>query len=275
VVCHDPIEKDRLLADPLTTVCIDHFDAAQRRALEQDLELALRIQARLLPQPALRYAGWTAHYRYLPAGPVSGDFCDLAECGGGRLFFVVGDVAGKGVAASLLMSHIHATFRTLLSVAGPIEDMLARANRLFLTSTMPSHYATVACGFATPSGEVEISNAGHCPPLILRDRGIETIQATGLPVGLFNEGRYSAFHLRLDAGESILLYTDGLTEARSRCDDEYGLDRLMGMLPACCRLSPEEISSACLEHLDKFLGGAKRADDLTLMVIRRSNSRAD
>ena len=81
----------------------------------------------------------------------------------------LGDVAGKGVAASLLMSHIHATFRTLLSMGSPIEEMLERANRLFATSTMPSHYATLACGFASPTGELEICNAGHCPPLVLRD----------------------------------------------------------------------------------------------------------
>ncbi len=270
-VCHDPIEKDRLLTDPLMQVCIDHLDAGQRRALEEDLALALRIQTRLLPHNGVRAGGWTAHYHYQPAGPVSGDFCDLAPAGE-RLFFVIGDVAGKGVAASLLMSNIHATFRTLLSVETPIEEMLERANRLFSTSTLPSHYATLACGFASPSGEVELCNGGHCPPLVLRNGSIEPVEATGLPLGLFHDGQYSASRVRLGHGDSILLYTDGLTEARNHNGDEYGLERLMSVLPKCRDLTPEHISSACLEELATFLSGTKPTDDLTVMVIRRGEA---
>ena len=221
-VCHDPIEKDRLLADPLTPVCIDHLDAAGRRALEQDLGLALQIQTRLLPERGMQRAGWTAHYHYQPAGPVSGDFCDLAPEGRQRLFFMLGDVAGKGVAASLLMSHIHATFRTLLSMGAPIEEMLERANRLFSTSTMPSHYATLACGFASATGDLEICNAGHCPPLLLRDGTVEPLEATGLPLGLFHDGQYSACRVRLSGGDSLLLYSDGLTEARNKSEMNTG-----------------------------------------------------
>jgi phosphoserine phosphatase RsbU/P len=271
-VCHDPIERDRLLADPLMPVCIDHLDQEQRRALEQDLQLALRIQTRLLPAHGVRCAGWTAHFHYQPAGPVSGDFCDLVPDDTGRLFFAVGDVAGKGVAASLLMSHIHATFRTLLSVSAPIEEMLERANRLFSTSTMPAHYATLACGFAAASGEVEICNAGHCPPLVLRDGAIEPVEATGLPLGLFHNGQYSAVRARLHTGESLLLYTDGLTEARNSAGDEYGVERLMAMLPKCREQSPERISTACLEGLAAFLGSEQASDDLTMMVLRRAEA---
>ncbi len=269
-VCHDPIEKDRLIADPLTTICIDHFNAGQRRALEEDLELAVRIQTKLLPERGLSGAGWVAHYQYQPAGPVSGDFCDVVPCDGDRLFFILGDVAGKGVAASLLMSHIHATFRTLLSVDTPIEEMLTRANRLFCMSTMPSHYATAACGFAHASGDVEICNAGHCPPLVLRNSGVEAIEATGIPLGLFCEGRYGASRMRLAAGESMLLYTDGLTEARGPSDDEYGMNRLVASLRKCRDLPPEKIAAACLEDLGAFLAGNRRADDLTMLVIRRA-----
>jgi sigma-B regulation protein RsbU (phosphoserine phosphatase) len=268
-VCHDTIEKDRLLADPLVCVCIDHLDSGQRRELERDLELALRIQTKLLPERGLRCAGWATHFHYQPAGVVSGDFCDLARQDGGRLFFLVGDVAGKGVAASLLMSHIHATFRTLLSIGAPVGEMMERANHLFCTSTMPSHYATVVCGFASASGEVEVCNAGHCPPLVVRNGGIESIEATGLPLGLFCDGQYSASQVKLEPGETILVYTDGVTEARNHDDDEYGLERLKAVLPRCRKLAPEEMTGECLQDVEAFLAGSQRADDLTLMVIRR------
>jgi sigma-B regulation protein RsbU (phosphoserine phosphatase) len=267
--CHDTIEKDRLAANPLITLCIDHLNAGQRRELEHDLELASAIQTRLLPARDLTAHGWTAHYRYQPAGAVSGDFCDLAADGGERLFFAVGDVAGKGVAASLLMSHLHATLRTLLSLGTAAADLMERANRLFCASTMASHYATAACGFAHRSGEIEIANAGHCPPLVLRRGGLETVAATGLPLGLFCDGRYSATRLRLDLGDALVLYTDGVTEARNRDDQEYSPERLAAILPRCAGMAPRLVADTCLEDFEAFRGGANQDDDVTLMVIGR------
>lgn len=267
--CHDTIEKDRLMADPLVNLCIDHLNASQRRALEHDLELASAIQTRLLPPRDLECHGWTVHYRYHPAGPVSGDFCDLAPDGGERLFFAVGDASGKGVAASLLMSHIHATFRTLLSVGTPAADLMERANRVFCASTLASHYATAVCGFAHHSGEIEIANAGHCPPLVLRRGALETVAATGLPLGLFCDGHYSAARLKLELGDSLILYTDGVTEARNHADQEYGPERLAALLPRCSGMGPQAIAAACLEDFEAFLGGARQGDDVTLMVIGR------
>ena len=102
-VCHETVEKDRLLADPLVRLCLDHLSADQRRALEQDLELAGQLQRGLLPETNLRFGGWTVSYHYRPLGLVSGDYCDLVvrENGSTNLFFALGDVSGKGVAASL------------------------------------------------------------------------------------------------------------------------------------------------------------------------------
>jgi len=267
--CHDPVERDRLMADPLVTLCIDHLNAGQRRALEHDLELASAIQARLLPTRDLAAHGWNVHYRYQPAGPVSGDFCDLAADGGERLFFAVGDVAGKGVAASLLMSHLHATFRTLLEPGAPAAGMVERANRLFCASTLASHYATAVCGFAHRSGEIEIANAGHCPPLVLRCGTLETVPATGLPLGLFSDSSYSAARLRLEPGDSLILYTDGVTEARNPADKEYGPERLAALLSGCTQTHPRALATAWLKDFDAFLDGARQSDDVTLMVLGR------
>jgi sigma-B regulation protein RsbU (phosphoserine phosphatase) len=212
----------------------------QRRALEHDLELASAIQTRLQP-----------------AGPVSGDFCDLAADEGDRLFFALGDVSGKGVAASLL------------SLGAPAADLMERANRLFCASTLASHYATAACGFALRSGEIEIANAGHCPPLVLRRGSIEAVPATGLPLGLFCDGRYSAARLKLELGDALILYTDGVTEARDPADQEYGQERLAALLPRFAGMAPQHIAAACLEDFGAFLGDSSQTDDVTLMVIGR------
>ena len=166
--CHDPIEPDRLLANPLTEFCLDHLTPVEQRALQQDLDLASRIQRELLPKPDVQLDGWDMAYHYQPAGPVSGDYCDLIPGNAGEMYFLIGDVAGKGVAAAMLMSHLSALLRTLITVGLPLSQLVERASRVFCESTLPGHYATLVCARASSSGEIEICNAGHPPPLLIR-----------------------------------------------------------------------------------------------------------
>src|SRR5262249_5058181 len=133
-VCHDSIESDRLLADPLTRLCLDHLTYEEQRALESDLARAASIQQALLPRTDFSPVGWHVRYHYSPAGPVSGDYCDLLESRG-ALLFLLGDVSGKGVAASMMMSHLHATFRSLADTEMPLGQMVEAANRIFAEST--------------------------------------------------------------------------------------------------------------------------------------------
>ena len=269
--CHDPIEIDRLIRDPLVTLCLDHLSAAQRRDLEEDLTLAVRVQSKLLPQPGLTWAGWETHYHYLPAGAVSGDFCDLIRCEGQpeRLFFVVGDVAGKGVAASLLMTHLNAILRTLVPMGMPLIDMVRHANKIFCEDTMTAHYATLLCGYASASGEVELCSAGHCPPLALKHGQVQPVEVSGLPLGLFCQGKYDSASLQLQSGDALLIYTDGVTEARDHFDADYGSERLGEAFGRLGGMGVESLVSGCLDHLEQYLGGAPRHDDVTLLAIRR------
>jgi phosphoserine phosphatase RsbU/P len=271
-VCHEGIEADRLTADPLITRCLDHLTADEVRALEQDLELASRVQLTLLPPRDFARDGWELSYHYAPIGAVSGDYCDVvgpASDDGGRVFFLLGDISGKGVAASMLMAHLHAAVRTLLGIGLPIDQVLARANRLFCESTPASHYATLVCGSLTASGQLELCNAGHCPPLLVRAGGVTSLAATGLPVGMFCTADYSVSRLALSSGDSLVLYTDGLTEARNRADVEYGTERLLQVLSERPAGGARDLVNSCVRDLSAFLSGAGRADDLTVMAIRR------
>jgi len=271
-VCHDPIEADRLTADPLITRCLDHLTSAEVRALEQDLELASRVQRTLLPPRDLERDGWEMAYHYAPIGVVSGDYCDVvgpASDDGGRVFFLLGDISGKGVAASMLMAHLHAAVRTLLGIGLPIDQVLARTNRLFCESTLASHYATLVCGGLTASGQVELCNAGHCPPLLVRAGEITSLAATGLPVGMFCTADYSVSRLTLASGDTLVLYTDGLTESRNRSDAEYGTERLLRVLACHPAAGARDLVNSCVNDLSAFLSGKSRADDLTVMAIRR------
>ncbi|HEY3038787.1 MAG TPA: SpoIIE family protein phosphatase [Pyrinomonadaceae bacterium] len=269
-VCHEPVETERLIADPLTRFCLGDLTPREQRALQEDLDLAAQIQTGLLPSPTQKIDGWEVCYHYEPAGAVSGDYCDLIKGEDQSLHFVLGDVSGKGVAASMLMAHLHAMFRTLSSINLPLEQMVERASRVFCESTLPTQYATLVCGRANTSGEVELCNAGHVPPLLVQEGKVTSIAATGLPVGVFCSESFSVNRVLMNKGDTLFLYTDGLSESLDGAGNEYGADRLRQLLNDNHNLSPDSIVSLCRKELHTFAEGRLPGDDLTLMAIRRT-----
>jgi sigma-B regulation protein RsbU (phosphoserine phosphatase) len=269
--CNDSIEEDLLLMDPLVCFCFDHLDSDQLRAFEHDLELASRIQAALLPDNNLSTAGWEVHYHYQPAGPVSGDYCDLVTFPGKKngLLFALGDVSGKGVAASMLMSHLHAVFHSLASVDQSVSRLMEGANRLMCESTMSTHFATLVFGKAGKDGKVEVCNAGHLSPLLLHGDDVLSIEATGLPTGIFYTTTYSVKSVNLNKNDRLILYTDGLSEAA--CGDAlYGEDRVSRLASQHAGLSAGKLVAAYVEDLNAFTSGCAGQDDFTIMVIQRT-----
>lgn len=266
--CHDPVEQDRLMADPLVCYCLDHLTVPQRAELQRDLDLAAQVQRNLLPQAGLRAGNWETSYHYAPLGPVSGDYCDLIPSDG-HLFFVLGDVSGKGVAASMLMTQLHALFRSLTAIALPLGQIVTQANRVFCESALAGQYATLVCGQAKPTGEVEIHNAGHLPAIVAGHGGVLRVESTGLPLGMFHAAEFSATRLQLEPGDSLFLYTDGLSEATNE-DDEYGVDRVTRLVRQQSAQPPAALIAACLDDLRAFCSSSERKDDLTLLAIRRS-----
>jgi sigma-B regulation protein RsbU (phosphoserine phosphatase) len=268
--CHVPIEADRLAADPLVRVCVECLTPDQRRALEYDLELAAHIQGALLPATGTGFPGWEIHYEYRPLGTVSGDYCELIQCGenGDRLFFALGDVSGKGVSAAILMAHMQAIFRSLVALDTPLGEMMERANHLFCGSTLASSYSTLVCGTVTRQGRLEVCNAGHCPPLLYGEGRVCSIPATGVPLGMF---AYSEFEVRsfdVNEGDRMLLYTDGLMETVNELGQEFGIKPLESIVASNGDLSAAETAAGCLEGLDAFRNGSPIGDDLTVMVMR-------
>ena len=269
-VCHDPVESERLLADPLTRFCLGDLTPREQRALEEDLELASQIQTGLLPPPTQQIDGWEVSYHYEPAGAVSGDYCDLIRGEDQSLHFALGDVSGKGVAASMLMAHLNAVFRTLISINLPLEQIMERASRVFCESTLPTQYATLVCGRATTSGDIDVCNAGHLPPLLIQQGGVTSIAATGLPVGVFCSETFSVNRIHMDKGDTLFLYTDGLSESLDGGGNEYGADRVSRLLCDNHDLSTDAMISLCRRELRTFAEGRIPRDDLTLMAIRRT-----
>jgi len=266
--CHDPVEKERLLSDPLVRFCLDHLTREEQRALESDLELAARVQQGFLPPPELSAAGWQVRYHYEAVGPVSGDYCDVLESDSG-LLFLFGDVSGKGVAASMLMSHLHATFRSLARANLPLQRMVEAANRVFSESTLAGQYATLVVGRATNDGSVEFVSAGHLPVLHLGRNGAKSEGATGVPLGMFTNSHFPVHRLSLSPGEALLIYTDGLTESCNPVSEEYGVNRVRETAKRHYAATPDQLIAGCLADLQSFAAGTKRTDDLSLLVLRR------
>ncbi len=268
--CHETIECDRLIADPLVRFCLDHLTRREKSALEEDLQLAKRVQMGLLPKGNLDRDGWQICYHYEPAGLVSGDYCDVIDAGKNGLYFMVGDVSGKGVAASMLMAHLHAMFRSLISVNLPLPSMLQHASRVFRESTLPNQYATLVAGRAWPEGRVEICNAGHPFPLAVRDGAVQPLENSDLPIGLFGSEEFAPTELFLDSGDGLVIYSDGVSEATDLSGGEYGAQRLLELIGRNQTWNASTLLAACRDDLDQFRRNAGKADDVTLLVLARS-----
>lgn len=251
-------------------VCLEGLEPDALRALERDLEKAAVVQRALLPPATWSAQGWQVARLWEPLGAVSGDHVDIVA---GRsatepAHLFVGDVAGKGVAASLLQSHLYALFRSFTDPALDLGEILGRANTHLCEATTSAHYATLVGLRLHGDGRVELANAGHPRPLLADRRGVRPVEGSGLPLGLFCASGYAERLFELAAGDVLMFYTDGWTEAESD-GEEYGIGRAAAALRRASDRPLPELLAACRQDLDEFLSGAPRADDLTLVAVRR------
>ena len=267
-ICHDTVEEDRLLHDPLTSVCLGCLTPDQQRALEYDLELAARIQNGLLPAADIAIAGWEVAYHYRPAGVVGGDYCDVIPDERGGLYFVIADVAGKGVAAAMLTANLRAVMRALVPMALSLKNMLAQTNRLFCESKLPMQYATLIVGHSSANGAVELVNAGHLPALLLHGSHVQCFDSNDLPLGMFCDQEFTPVRTQLKPQDTLVLFTDGVSEAENPAGEEYGTQALRALLEQSGLCCPERLVDACRKHVEEFRAGGARADDETLLAIQ-------
>jgi len=235
-----------------------------------DFRAAHGLQQKLLPKPHMRLDAWEVSFQYAPVGPVGGDYCDLIPRKTGELLLFFGDVMGKGFAASKISSQLNGVMRTLLYFDVPFEALAEHGNRIFCERVEAvGYYATFICACATPSGTIDLINAGHLPPLLIRQNGTERVMATGVPIGLFQGSTYETTRLHLAPGETLLFYTDGVTEARDASDREYGHERLERLAASHRHVSPTELVQACRNDVSVFASGRKMSDDVTVLALRR------
>jgi sigma-B regulation protein RsbU (phosphoserine phosphatase) len=185
-----------------------------------------------------------------------------------HLFFFLGDAVGKGTAGAMIASQLQVLFRALLPLEQPLNRLVERVNRVFCESAVTDYFATVVCGLASSSGGLMLVNAGHVPPLLLRSGQAMPIFASGPPLGLFPTSGYDVKEIRLVGGETLLLCTDGVTEARDLFDNEYGLERLTSLVAARSHLRTDELVKAWVDDVAVFSCGVPAFDDRTVMALK-------
>jgi phosphoserine phosphatase RsbU/P len=245
-------------------------EMAQRELLSREIEIAREVQQRLFPQtmpevPALQYAG---HCR--PARGVGGDYYDFLALTGGSLGIAIGDVSGKGIPAALLMASLQASVRGQSLMRGKdVAGLVANVNRLVFDASQSNRYATFFYAqFEPATRKLVYTNGGHNPPVVLRGADAIPLEVGGPPVGLFRETCYEQAEMQLEAGDLLLFFTDGISEAENAANDEWGEDALISTVRACDGVLPAEIIARIMQAADDFAAGAPQHDDMTLVVAR-------
>jgi phosphoserine phosphatase RsbU/P len=235
-----------------------------------EIEVARQVQIALLPREHPRFAGWSIWSYMQPANDVGADLVDYIDLGRRGLGVVLGDVSGKGLGAALLTAKLQATIRALLPGHPSLASLGAELNTILHRDGLDNRFATLFFfEIEEGKGEIHYLNAGHNPPFVVREESVEPLAASALPLGMMQHVEYAEGHLSLAPGDMLLVYSDGLTEARNAGDEEFGEQRLRALLPLIRPLPVDQAGLRILHEVNVFLAGERPHDDLSLIVALR------
>lgn len=237
---------------------------------KDEIEVARQVQLALLPSRHPQPEGLSIWSFMRPANDVGADLVDYIDLPGGRLGIVLGDVAGKGLGAALLTAKLQATLRALIPACPSLSELGSQLNAILFRDGIDNRFVTLFYFEIEPvSGRMRYLNAGHNPPFVLRASGLEALPASAIPLGMMAGTAYAESELRMHAGEALVVYSDGLTEARNAADEEFGTDRLRALMPRLRGLSAETGVRLIIDEVDGFLAGERPHDDMSLVVLLR------
>ena len=247
-------------------------EAAERKRFERDVALARRIQVRFLPPEMPKIPGVEIYGGNIPSRGVSGDYYQVVERDGtDELVVIIADVSGKGIAASLLTGYVDALCLAYLGEGHPPDEIFNRVSPQMNRKTPVESFATAFLGFYQPeTGRLTFASAGHDPVALIRSSGeVEWLMPTGMPLALMPNATYTLSEATLEPGDTMVLYTDGITEAADPEEEEFGRERL----GECCaehrELSVDELAETIHATVDEFVQGVPYHDDRTLVILRR------
>jgi phosphoserine phosphatase RsbU/P len=250
-------------------------DAANRERINSELELARTVQERLFPKGAPQVPGLDLAGLCRPAQSVGGDYFDFFTTSSGLTGFAIGDIAGKGVSAALLMAGLQASLRAMaLSGFSNLSDLMAKLNVLMYDASPANRFATFfCCLYDSSTRQLRYSSAGHNPALLIPANNNQPVwlKTRGNALGLTRKSTYEQAELILNPGDRFVLYTDGVTEARNSAGDEFGEQRLLETVLATPACAASALAGLLLTAITTFAATATQHDDITVITaISRS-----
>jgi len=273
-VCNEVVETELLEVDYTACVCIEHLSKEERHQLESELALAQEVQKTLLPQEVPNISGLEIAAFSRPAQIVGGDYFDFVDFSNGLHGLAIADVAGHGVSASLHMASIQALLRTLVPVNQSPAEVMRQLHKLFIHNIRFETFVTFFIGaFDSSTKTLTFSNAGHLPPLVLRNNkskkeSVEMLRPTGAAIGLVEEAEFAEKTIELHEEDLLVLYTDGVTEAVNLQNQEFGRDRLIKLGQQVNNAPVKQVVQEIRQGLEEFSEGKPLADDTTIVICK-------
>jgi len=249
-----------------------HINEQTLLKLQEEMRLANEIQINLLPKHQPVYEGYDIAGKSIPAKEVGGDYYDFIETKDGKLAFCLADISGKGIPASLLVANLQATLRGQILLEKGCKECVTFANELLYLNTAPNKFATLFDGYVdNKKNEITYCNAGHNNPILLsKDNKITRPDVGGLIVGIAPGVQYEDATINFDSGDILVIFSDGITEAMNKNEEEYEEERFIELIKKNKEKSAEELIKIIIKEITAYCEGQEQMDDMTLIVIKRN-----
>ncbi len=239
---------------------------------QDELAVGRAVQRTFIPEQNPVLAGWEIWLYTQPANEVSGDLVDYLKFDDHKIHLALADVAGKGLGAALMMAKLQATLRALAPNFKSLAELGAQVNEILCRDGLPTRFVSlVYLELSADSNSIRILNAGHMPPIHIRSDKIEEMSKGNPALGLSFQSNYNEKRIKLGRGETLFIYSDGVSEAQNEADKFFGIQRLMNALEKLKDLPADQIGNAIVKTVENFMGAARRHDDISLIVLRRAN----
>jgi len=237
---------------------------------KNELEAGRKVQRALMPEQNPEIAGWTIWLFTRPANEVGGDLVDYLRLDENRTVLTIADVAGKGLQAALLTSKLQSTIRALATEINSLSDFGKKINKIFHRDSLPNLFASMLfMQIDSISGKVDYLNAGHFPPLIVKDKNIKEFAKGDAALGLISDAEYNEQTITLGQNEIFIAYSDGVFEARNKYGEFFGMERFFRLIKNTSDNSPQQMGKYIISQLDYFTGDSPAHDDISLIIMKR------